>query len=242
MKTVKIACDVIFGILLVVVFVLVVVVVVVPRSMGGTSLTVLTGSMEPAIKPGDMVATRGITSHNENNLGIGSVIAFLPYPDDPTVVTHRIIAITTGNNGTSYTTKGDANNDVDPWGPVAASHVRGQVVYVIPKVGYLSQWITHNFPLAVTIAGLALIAYGIVTFGISFLHRRRDDPAPGRSADPVPGRAAGPTPSRAIGHVPSRAWQDDADDSTDNDQGLVLAGQAAPRRSLPDPYEETLRL
>jgi len=158
----------------------------VPRCMGGTSLTVLTGSMEPAIKPGDMVATRGVDAANQNNFTVGQVIAFLPYPNNPTVVTHRITAVTQGPDGVSYTTKGDANNSVDPWGPVAASHVRGQVVYVVPKVGYVRQWVMEHFPVSASILGVVLIAYGIFAY-FSTLRRHKPDDAP--PADDADGQA-----------------------------------------------------
>jgi len=197
MRIVRTICDVLFAALLVVVLALVVVVVVVPRAMGGVSLTVLSGSMEPGIKPGDMVATRAVDASNQDSLDIGAVIVFLPYPDDPTVVTHRIVAVTAGKNGILYTTKGDNVKDVDPWGPVAASHVRGEVVYVIPKVGYLSNWITNQFPLAVLIAGVALIGYGVVVF-ISSLVRRPASPRHGAGPSQVPSRAA---PRRVLATV-----------------------------------------
>ena len=188
MKIFRAICDVLFAAALVVVLALVVVVVVVPRAMGGMSLTVLSGSMEPGIKPGDMVATRAVGADNQDDMSIGSVIVFLPYPDDPTLVTHRVVAVSAGNTGTFYTTKGDNLKDVDPWGPVAASHVRGQVVYVIPKVGFLSQWITTKFPLAATIAGVALVGYGVVVF-ISSLVRRQ---SPRRGGGRIAGSLAAP--------------------------------------------------
>ena len=191
MKVFRTICDVLFAALLVVVLSMVVVVVAVPRAMGGMSLTVLSGSMEPGIKPGDMVATRAVDASNHDSLGIGSVIVFLPYPDDPTLVTHRIVAVSAEKGSVFYTTKGDNVKDVDPWGPVAASHVRGQVVYVIPKVGYLSNWITNRFPLAATIAGVVLIGYGVVVF-ISSLIRRE-----------TPRRGGGPT-DRPHQSVPRR--------------------------------------
>jgi signal peptidase len=181
-RLVRRVADVVGAVALLLVVALAVVTVVVPRFLGGTSLVVLTGSMEPGIRPGDMVADRGVTDANRDKLGVGDVISFLPFPDDPTVVTHRITAVNVGTRGVTYTTKGDDNNDVDPWGPVAASHVRGQVVYVVPKVGYLREWVGQHYALAVTIVGIALIAYGMLAFGASFVGRREQPSLPRETA------------------------------------------------------------
>ena len=143
-------------------------IVVVPAFFSGTNLVVLSGSMEPGIKPGDVVVTRGIDQEREANLSIGDVIAFLPYPDDPTVVTHRILGVTTRNGETYYITKGDNNDSTDPWGPVASSHVRGTVMYTVPKIGYVKQWAKSHAPAAITVAGALLIGYGAFTFWMSF--------------------------------------------------------------------------
>jgi len=185
----QIGLDWLIGIVIVGILALVIATVIVPRCMGGTSLAVLTGSMEPAINPGDLVATRGVDARNEDALTVGQVIAFLPYPNDPMVVTHRIIAVDPGPNGVHYTTKGDANDAPDPWGPVADTHVRGEVAYVIPKVGYVREWVMRHFPEAATIVGVALILYGVFAFGASL---RRKKPAP--EAEP---RRASVGPRRA---------------------------------------------
>jgi len=168
LKAVRMVLNVVFGALLLALLALAIAIVVIPAFYSGTNLTVLTGSMEPGIKPGDVVVTRGIDSTNDSTLNVGDVIAFLPYPDDPTVVTHRIMGITATDGEISYVTKGDNNNSVDPWGPVEASHVRGKVMYVVPKVGYVKQWFGSHAGVAITVAGVLLIGYGVVTFGMSF--------------------------------------------------------------------------
>jgi len=167
-KTVRIVLNVVFGALLVALLASAIAIVAIPACFSGTNLTVLTGSMEPGIKPGDIVVTRGIDASNNSNLSIGDVIAFLPYPDDPTVVTHRIVGITVKDGESFYVTKGDNNNDVDPWGPVVASHVRGEAMYVVPKLGYVKQWFGAHAGVSVTVAGVLLIGYGVLTFWMSF--------------------------------------------------------------------------
>jgi len=228
LRIVKTAIDWLFGVLIVIVLGLVVTIVVVPRCMGGTSLTVLTGSMEPDIKPGDMVVTRGVDAANQDSFVAGQVIAFLPYPNNPTVVTHRIVEVDNGADGISYVTKGDANNANDPWGPVAASHVRGEVVYVVPKVGYVRQWVMLHVPVSATVMGVVLIAYGVFAF---FSTMRRKPKGEGAS------RALA-QPSRALAQPDVQAPPTDVQapptDVLAQPSAPVRARRAAPVGALED--------
>ncbi|MCL2653989.1 MAG: signal peptidase I [Propionibacteriaceae bacterium] len=154
--------------------ILTVALVVVPKVTGGMSLTVLTGSMRPGINPGDVVVTRGVDTQQAASLNIGDVITFLPYPDDPTLVTHRIIAKSVGAAGVSFITQGDNNNVADSWGPVHDFQVRGNVLYVVPKVGWARQWVGQAGPWLVPGVGVLLIGVGIVSVVTS--RRRPDEP------------------------------------------------------------------
>ncbi|MCL2736121.1 MAG: signal peptidase I [Propionibacteriaceae bacterium] len=153
--------------------------VVVPKVMGGMSLTVLTGSMEPGIHPGDVVVTKGIDKESAKDLQIGDVIVFLPYPDDPTLVTHRIMATSVSGEGYSFVTKGDNNNAYDPWNPVRDFQVRGEVLYVIPKIGWVKQALGPYGPWAIPGVGILVIGYAVVTYLSSF-RRTRDEEDPDR--------------------------------------------------------------
>jgi len=172
--------------------ILTVALVVVPKVTGGMSLTVLTGSMRPGINPGDVVVTRGVDTQQAASLNIGDVITFLPYPDDPTLVTHRIIAKSVGASGVSFITQGDNNNVADSWGPVHDFQVRGNVLYVVPKVGWARQWVGQAGPWLVPGVGVLLIGVGIVSVVTS--RRRPDEPDldpqdPDDDGDALPRRA-----------------------------------------------------
>lgn len=151
-------------------------VVVVPKVVGGMSLTVLSGSMEPGIMPGDIVVTRGVDTASAAQLKIGDVITFLPYPDDPTLVTHRIVSKSVSASGTSFVTKGDNNNTVDPWGPVRDFQVRGVVLYAVPAIGWVRQWLGNQVQLIIVVIGVGLIAYGGVSFATSWRRQRGGRP------------------------------------------------------------------
>jgi signal peptidase len=87
---------------------LVVALVVVPKAFNGQALTVLSGSMRPVMDPGDIAVVAGV--EDPSSVKIGDVIAYMPYPNDPTLVTHRVVGIgVSTEGGTTFTTQGDAN-------------------------------------------------------------------------------------------------------------------------------------
>jgi len=145
--------------LLLIVAALVALLVIVPRLQGGTSLTVLSGSMEPALRPGDMVAVRG--AEGGEGVRIGDVITFQPVSGDPTLVTHRVVGKSLASTGeVTFTTRGDANDSDDP--PIVAAQVKGAMLYRVPYVGYGVNWVgDYRRPLAIAV-GAALVLYGIV--------------------------------------------------------------------------------
>ncbi len=128
----------------------------VPKLMGGTSLTVLTQSMEPNIKAGDLIA---IAPKPCREIQPGDVITFMPKPNDPTQITHRVITKTSfGGENCEFTTKGDnnANPDADV---VMKKQVNGKMLYrvPIPKLGVLAQGVGGRSGITVGIAGLFFV-------------------------------------------------------------------------------------
>ena len=140
---------------------------VVPRVMGGQSLTVLTGSMQPTYSPGDVVV-----AVPQDNYAIGDVVTFMPKPNDPTLVTHRIVGVQMGESGTEYVTQGDANGAKDE--PIQDKQIVGEVMYHVPYVGHVSQLAGTHRTALVAIAGAVLIGYGIYTFGSGLIGKRRE--------------------------------------------------------------------
>ncbi|MDR2973855.1 MAG: signal peptidase I [Propionibacteriaceae bacterium] len=188
--------------------------VVVPKVLGGMSLTVLTGSMEPTINPGDVVVTKGIDTAQAKDLRVGDIIVFLPFPDDPTLVTHRIVSVGATPKGTVFTTKGDNNSVEDDW-EVNDYKVRGKVVYWLPKVGYLRQWAGQSTEWIILGVAVALIGYAIVTFIISFRSPKKNKRAPENDADEDDANKADQDPGggsgedRADAARPRRAYVED---------------------------------
>lgn len=92
---------------------------------------ILTGSMQPGIKIGDVVIIHKIDGKDAK---LGDIIMF---PMGDMKVTHRVIAIKEVNGKKYFTTKGDANPDPER-DPVPEKNVKGKVVMVIPKMGKLT--------------------------------------------------------------------------------------------------------
>lgn len=92
---------------------------------------VLTGSMEPTIKPGDIVV---MTSPSRLTPQIGSIVEYQGRRFDGTPVagfTHRIIG---GFPDTGFLMKGDANTSPDTQQPTMKD-ILGVVMFTIPFVG-----------------------------------------------------------------------------------------------------------
>ena len=96
--------------------------------VGFRNYTILTGSMEPKIYPGDLVIVK---KENPNDLKVGDIITFNKV-DENIVVTHRLIA----EKDDGFITKGD-NNNVQDDGILKKQDVIGKVVLTIPKIGYI---------------------------------------------------------------------------------------------------------
>ena len=97
---------------------------------------IATGSMEPMIKPGDVILVKKIVDmEGINNLKIDDVIQFRR---DTILISHRIIEIKIDEKeGIKFITKGDNNSSPDTE-LVKPEDVKGTIVYTVPKIGWLT--------------------------------------------------------------------------------------------------------
>jgi signal peptidase I len=104
---------------------------------GHPTLTVLSGSMTPAIRTGDLIVDNPIGRAQAANLHRGQIITFHESAGSQNVITHRIVGVVHQSDGTvAYQTKGDANNMVDPTlrpAPTVVGVFRAR----LPKGGYI---------------------------------------------------------------------------------------------------------
>jgi len=177
-------------------------VVVVPPVAKGASLTVLSGSMQPTLAPGDIAVVRGIAPADVcAQVSVDQIITYLPTPDDPTLVTHRVIAKTIGtfDDGTAcrLITQGDANPTPDD--PVSPVQVRGVFWYGVPKLGWARQWASEHMLTVWVIVGVLVIGYSVWDFVQPRLRRSAPEPEPAESSAPpkraLPADRAGDEPA-----------------------------------------------
>jgi signal peptidase I, archaeal type len=95
---------------------------------------IATGSMEPLIKPGDVILIEKIQSEDEvYNLKKGDIIQF---QRGNIVITHRIYKLDKDNKGKlCFITKGDNNSTYDSQ-KVKPKDIKGSLISIVPKIGY----------------------------------------------------------------------------------------------------------
>lgn len=86
-------------------------------------LDVISGSMEPTIKVGDLI----VINTKDQNINVGDVVTF--YDVDMAFVTHRVVSI----NDDMMITKGDANDSLDD--PIPLNNIVGKYVFKINGLG-----------------------------------------------------------------------------------------------------------
>lgn len=117
--------------------------------------TVLTGSMEPTYKVGDMIFVKLC---GPEDINVGDVITFNPSKDSDAYLTHRVTEKLENYEGTGTTcfrTRGDANNSEDSF-LIDSERVIGVVQFGIPGLGYVVRFVQLRWyivlPVAIMIA------------------------------------------------------------------------------------------
>ena len=131
------------------------------RIFGVQVYGVLTGSMEPTYPTGSLIYVRRVDA---DDLRVNDVITFSMSAN--VIATHRIVEIVPDESNPSivrYRTKGDANNDVDA-SLVNASNIIGKVMFSVPQMGYVANFIQHppGIYVAILICGL-MVAFVFYT-------------------------------------------------------------------------------
>jgi signal peptidase I len=152
-----------------------------PHVLGYRTATMLTGSMEPGIMPGDVVVT---APKPASELAVGDVISYQIPVEDHRVETHRVVEVKTQKDGAIvFRTQGDANENDDPWTATIQGDTVWEMKAVVPKLGSVirvlrAPAIQH---------GIFWIAFGgLLLLGLSTIWGKKaeisesdlDDPAP----------------------------------------------------------------
>lgn len=103
-----------------------------PRLFGYRTATMLTGSMVPTIRPGDVIVD---TPEPIADLKVGQVVTYAIPVYDHHVESHRVISVKRVDGAVLFRTKGDANSGADPWTARVTSPTIWRVRTVVPWAG-----------------------------------------------------------------------------------------------------------
>ena len=122
--------------------------------------TILTQSMYPTIKAGDVIVTY---KEDDNKYNTGDVITFVSQYNAGMTITHRVQEVISLNDEYSYKTKGDNNNTADSE-IISGDNVVGRVVFKVPKAGYIQQFLVSKtgWIVAVVLPALGIIIYDLL--------------------------------------------------------------------------------
>lgn len=137
------------------------VLILIPLVTGSQTFTVLTNSMAPKYAPGTFMVVK---PKPFADLRVGDIITYQIESGKPAVISHRIVSVSSTQNGERvFTTKGD-NNSLEDEAPVHEVQVRGKLLYAVPYVGFVANAAGQvNRGALVPLAGVALIAFGVFT-------------------------------------------------------------------------------
>ncbi|HEY5560220.1 MAG TPA: signal peptidase I [Clostridiaceae bacterium] len=108
----------------------------IPSIFGYKVMTVLTGSMGPKIKPGDLAIASNIK--DLDSIKVGTIVSYMN--KENVLITHRVEEINNKAGAITYITKGDANPVADVE-PVTQNQLEGTYVTKIPYIGYVSMFV-----------------------------------------------------------------------------------------------------
>lgn len=116
---------------------------------------VYSGSMEPAIRTGDLIVTEPVSLAQ---IQVGDVITFA---SPKGYISHRVVSVESiEGDPVQFLTRGDSNDGPDI-SPVAPENVVGKVICDIPMAGYISQFIRTPLGLILTILVPGLLIVGM---------------------------------------------------------------------------------
>jgi signal peptidase len=135
---------------------------------GYQAVAMQTGSMSPAIKPGDLAV---IHKTDPRAIRVGDAITFEAPINGSPVVTHRVVSIDQASGGPIFHTKGDANQSVDPW-VIHYSSAGWKVTTVLAGVGSFFDFMNGNGGRAVVGILVFALVFALVTAPAALKARR----------------------------------------------------------------------
>ena len=147
-----------------------------PNIFGYQLKVVLSGSMEPDIQTGSVIAVK--LGGDMSRFNKGDIITFRE--ENKSLVTHRISEVTHSESKVLYQTKGDNNNRADINQVFPESVTAEYTGLTIPYVGYFLSFLqSKNGALLVIILGAVFLLYSLFSIwrtlaNVEDLHRAKD--------------------------------------------------------------------
>ena len=147
---------------------IVVLLALLPALFASSLAVVYSASMSPAMPAGALAVMEPV---DPAQIKAGDIIAFNPPWEPDVTVSHRVIEVVDGET-LGFRTKGDANEDPDPWQLPAASVV-GRLRFNIPHLGYvlalIGQYTRSQLGLALFIGLPTMLLIGSAARDMNFM-------------------------------------------------------------------------
>ncbi len=181
-----------------------------PRLLDYRTATMLTASMAPGIRPGDVIVDTPLAL---SDVRTGQVLTYHIPVADHRVVSHRVIEVQRPAPGVvNVRTQGDANPAPDPWTATLTGDTVWQVRMVVPKAGVViralrTPWVHTALTGAVPVLVLVWLLMGIWwpakpaerSEPAGSPHSVEPSPPDGTKTSAEPGSPAEPAAARAGG-------------------------------------------
>jgi signal peptidase len=116
--------------------------------------TVLSGSMEPLFRPGDVLV---VVPEPLTAVRAGQILSFHAPTADHRVETHRVVRVIHPGPHPVIVTKGDANSAADPWRARLHGTTAWRMVAVVPRAGSVIRTLREPWVHAVTVILVPLL-------------------------------------------------------------------------------------
>jgi len=139
-----------------------------PQFFGYQLKSVLSGSMEPGIKTGSVIAVK--PGGDMTRFKDGDVITFME--GENKLITHRVVEVNKSGEHVMYTTKGDNNNAADSEPVLSDNIVAEYTGLTVPYVGYFVSYAQskEGSALLLIFPGLLLLGYAGFTIWSALRH------------------------------------------------------------------------
>ena len=106
-----------------------------PLAFDMRPFTVMTGSMRPAISPGDVVIVQRIAPLDARP---GDIVTFRDPEGTGRLISHRVRSIRVRGDRVDFQTRGDANTEAEHWSVPAGGSI-GRAASRLPALGYAAR-------------------------------------------------------------------------------------------------------